>query len=70
MEMEREEKRRNKLQTEISKNIKIPDTNKPHCNFEIWSGEAWIEKPGDYFFELKIDGKSNGRVPIYILPAR
>jgi len=64
----------------ISKNIKVPDTNKPHCQFEVWSagqpgkiaggGGAWIEKPGDYFFDLKVDGKNSGRLPLHISSAR
>jgi hypothetical protein len=64
----------------ISKNFNVPDTSKPHCQFEVWSaglsgknagtGGAWIEKAGEYFFDLKVDGKNTGRLPIHILPAR
>lgn len=65
---------------ELFKKIKVPDANKPHCNFEVWSvgkpgktaggGGAWIERPGEYFFDLKIDGKQIGRLPIHILLVR
>lgn len=64
----------------FSRQFKTPDMNTPHCQFEVWSagqpgkvsGErgAWIEKPGDYFFDLKVDGNNIGRLPIHILLAR
>jgi hypothetical protein len=64
----------------VSKTFKVPETNNAHCHFEVWSagrpgsvaggGGAWIEKPGDYFFDLVVDGKNIGRLPIHVLLAR
>jgi hypothetical protein len=65
---------------ESKKDIKVPDTNNAHCHFEVWSfgqpgkvagsGGALIEKPGDYFFDLNVDGNSHGRLPIHIRLAK
>ncbi len=65
---------------EITKNFKVPETNRSHCQFEVWSsgrpgtaygaGGTLIEKPGDYFFDLKVDGKNSGRLPLHVLLAQ
>ena len=61
----------------IVRRITVPDTNKSHCHFEVWSvghpetvanpGGAWIEKPGEYFFDLRVDGNYLGRLPVRVL---
>ncbi|MFZ0827905.1 MAG: hypothetical protein WAO02_10830 [Verrucomicrobiia bacterium] len=45
--------------------IQIPN-NRSSSHFHIWENqETPIEKAGDYFFELKIDGLTKGRIPFY-----
>ena len=45
--------------------IQIPN-NRSSSHFHIWEPqEIPIEKAGDYFFELKIDGQTKGRIPFY-----
>ncbi|HXT13098.1 MAG TPA: hypothetical protein VN873_16180 [Candidatus Angelobacter sp.] len=61
---------------ECSKEFITPDKNKAHCQFQVWqigkpgnvSGGtgALIEKPGDYFFELRVDGKTLGSLPLHL----
>ncbi|HEY1789056.1 MAG TPA: hypothetical protein VGJ73_12920 [Verrucomicrobiae bacterium] len=65
---------------ELNKQVNVPDENRAHCKIEIWfagqSGKiagpsgVWIEKPGDYFFELNVDGKNVAQVPLHILLVR
>lgn len=62
----------------IAKTISVPDTNRSHCHFEVWSvghpeavtdpGGAWIQQAGEYYFDLKADGTHIGRLPIRVLP--
>jgi hypothetical protein len=63
----------------ISRSFNVPDLNDPFCQFHVWSSGksgkildasgSWIEKPGEYFFDLQVDGKNTGRLPIHILLA-
>jgi hypothetical protein len=67
-------KTKNPVKTE--RKFKTPDTSSSHCEFSLWSaglpgtveggGGVWIERPGDYYFDLKIDGKHSGRIPLHV----
>jgi hypothetical protein len=62
----------------IAKRITVPDTNRSHCHFEVWSlghpggvadpGGALFEQPGEYYFDLRVNGTHFGRLPLRILP--
>jgi hypothetical protein len=46
--------------------IHIPN-NRSSSYFHIWDHQGFpIEKAGDYFFELNVDGQTKGRIPFYI----
>jgi hypothetical protein len=46
--------------------IQIPN-NRSSSHFYIWDHQGFsIEKAGDYFFELNVDGQTKGRIPFYI----
>lgn len=45
--------------------IQIPN-NRSSSHFHIWDQPGLsIERAGDYFFELKVDGQTKGRIPFY-----
>jgi hypothetical protein len=58
------------------RSFKVPDMGKSHSQYETWcSGEpgepvgmngSLIENPGDYFFDLMIDGNAIARLPVHI----
>jgi hypothetical protein len=46
--------------------IQIPNS-RSSSYFHIWDYQGFsIEKAGDYFFELNVDGQTKGRIPFYI----
>ncbi|MGD0208489.1 MAG: hypothetical protein ABSC89_12875 [Verrucomicrobiota bacterium] len=46
--------------------IKIPNY-RSSSHFHIWDHQGFpLEKAGDYFFELNVDGQTKGRIPFYI----
>ena|ERR1700690_1903486 len=46
--------------------IQMPN-NRSSSHFHIWDHQGFpIEKAGDYFFELNVDGQTGGRIPLYI----
>jgi len=45
--------------------IQIPN-NRSSSHFHMWNLQEFsIEKAGDYFFELKLDGRTKGRIPFH-----
>ena len=50
--------------------VGIPN-ERSQVHHHIWNILGFdLKGPGEYYFELKIDGKSRSRVPLYVLQAR
>ena len=55
----------NIIKSEQNMQIQILN-NRSSSHFHIWDQQKFsIVKAGDYFFELKVDGQTKGRIPFY-----
>jgi len=51
--------------------INIPDQHHSQTHIHIWQHLGFhLERAGEYYFELKIDGETKSRIPLYVVHAQ
>ena len=51
--------------------INIPDQHHSQTHTHIWQHLGFhLERAGEYYFELKIDGETKSRIPLYVVHAQ
>ena len=51
--------------------IKISDQHHSQAHIHIWQHLGFhLERAGEYYFELKIDGETKSRIPLYVVHAQ